>query len=441
MKEVFNLFKVNISQRESDLVEQVLHSETVRKIHLLPSFKLKKTEISKGFVTTRLDDVVIEGKELNPELFNYQIGCGYLTVKMDINYSWFNECNTQEFGKKVITNLPRPYFIIFKKVIGRLTGKKLKVSVNSPESIQRENWLAAVAAGPIKYLSERSSKELDFSNLQGQFKDLSGELENIKHLLNKSWIDGSASKQNDAHLASLDGSHYADILGVEDTKIQEWQEKSALHVHAHGSSLPGVLSPDAFKKLRAGRISEEKLNIICELMKNQAAINRLAIFLKLKSYLSELCGTPIGCCIINDQTHHEYYKEGDNYLVYNDSQRLTDGRLTMLPSGYPNSYGYLVAKGSNSIITANGVSHNLKRPIIEDVDKLYTDKAMTKFDLFESKMISQTIRKKYSMDVIQEGLVESNKVKEIIKYYEESEIIDLYAKFFPIVRLNFKGRK
>ena len=132
---------------------------------------------------------------------------------------------------------------------------------------------------------------------------------------------------------------------------------------------------------------------------------------------------------------------GKNYIVYNDSQRLNSAHLTYIPSGYPSSFGYLVSKGNNCDATVEGISHNLKRPILECTERSYTNRKMTLLELYEKKLVRQVWRRNYQLVPLKMEIFESRNALDIMSKYVDLNIANIHSKLFPIMRLNFKGRR
>ncbi|MBF0233905.1 MAG: hypothetical protein HQK65_12830 [Desulfamplus sp.] len=353
---------------ERAALEKYEKDDSVNRVIILPSFKTKTTTFNSNVSVQRCDDVVIEADSIHPAQFEYQIGCGFLVLKLDIAYQVEVMALLQQAISHAIAELPVLRFPTPQKIFSRVFNTRIPVSSELPESIAPDNWLPLISSGIQGYLTAKEDpcKFLPFLNrFVSGTTDVSINNDLPETVFSQDWLHGHAAKPNDDAMLSMTGSHYLDVHFVReviDDAHSSLRGKLILHIHACGANIPAVLSRGGLLATNIQCISKSVMFKIINLMHNFATINRAAIAMRFIRHLRDVIGN-FGVEPIIDQAHHDVFASNGKVYFYNDSQRLTKERIAILPAGYPLADSYLVKPGDRSDSVLNGLSHNLKIPI------------------------------------------------------------------------------
>ncbi|HLZ39216.1 MAG TPA: hypothetical protein VKP64_16035 [Mycobacteriales bacterium] len=85
---VENPFGLSLDDDETANLTRLGSDPHVRRVLVLPSFKLKKETLrwlGRDIRNTRCDDTVVLADGLHPRYANYEIGCGFFSVLVDLD--------------------------------------------------------------------------------------------------------------------------------------------------------------------------------------------------------------------------------------------------------------------------------------------------------------------------------------------------------------------
>lgn len=384
MTEIKNTFNTSISCYEKIQLENITKRFPVDAIHILPSFKTKKVNITRGLTICRCDDVVIKSKMLHPGLAEYQAGCGFLVAKI---------------------NCEHPTERVIKKIIPLLVQKPLIHEANRTQTLFQNEY----------------TKTTDIIN---------NCIDELKSIIP---IDHWQGKP--VNFLQLTGSHYLDLL----TSDKPNQNQLYLHLHACGYKFFDILKDDISTADSSICFNPNYFPKIVLLINNLAKRNRILITSHfLNAIKCEMKN--VHAKLIIDQSHHDIVVSNKKeYTYYNDSQQLIDKRLSILPAGFADSTSYLVVPGPRKEDVLSGLSHNLKPVIKKDTKKFQTDQNMIICEAHLPGKYKRILNKNPSLSFYSKNLWESPSAENLISNLLNRGIISEASPLYPVFR--FKVRR
>ena len=420
--------------------------DSIRRVIVLPSFKIKNTSFSKNFMVKRCDDVVIEAESVHPAYFEYQIGCGFLVVKFDIDYHDGIMSILKKALSRGIAELPKIWFPVLKKIIQHLSSRHKIVDAKLIESIPPGNWLKSISSGTRGYLLEKGDP-YNFLPYMDRFTkgtvDTSNRINELTSILSATWLNGWLAKPDDNAFLTLTGSHYLDIhfvREVSDYMHSSLTGKLILHIHGGGENIPMMLNENSMRAAKNGEFEESVLFDLIDLMNNLATTNRVALAMRFIRHLRNIMGDFSTEPII-DQPHHDVFASKKAVFYYNDSQRLKKGQIAILPSGYPLADSYLVKPGNRAKEILHGLSHNLKIPA-KNGETIPSGKGNVL--LVETYGMSdrwQLLSRKISMDILEKEHHISFGAQKIIERMFRENFLRPVATLQPLLRFHNRRRE
>lgn len=438
-----NPFNVRLTHEQQMGLGQFDDDHHVRRIILLPSFKLKNTNLS-GIRVTRCDDVVLRTKKAHPAYCEYQIGCGFLVVELDVIWHEKMVEPLKMALQLAMAELPQLSFPKPRRLAQKLLGFDIPERTKLPESIQPTKWLATIFSGVGGYLRETGDPCNFFPHMAGFTHgsvDLTSRHDEVGGLLSARWRKGRALWPNDNTLLTLTGSHYIDIHFIRDSMGKEFQEslgRLVLHVHACGSNFSALLNPAALALAQHGGLNERDFMTLTELMHNFAAINRVAVAVRFIRHLRSLIG-PFSAAPIIDQSHHDITNApGGEFLYFNDSQRMSTNRIAILPAGHPLVDSLLVTPGVGAERVMHGLSHNLKIPVKTGGTVPSGRGYVSLVEAYQKTNGGGLFSLKPAIDVLEKKHQHAPGMAAMIKRMRREEIIQPLAVLQPLLRYHFR---
>lgn len=441
-----NPFDISILPQEWAALKKYETDDAVRRVIVLPSFKTKVTSISKNETIKRCDDVVIESKSLRPEYFEYQIGCGFLVLKLDINHAKEITPILQETILRAISELPVDWLPMPGKIFRRLSNQNKRIQSDLPESIQPAEWMKIISTGVRGYLINKQDP-FNFLPYMDCFTsssaDVSLRINKLAPILSNVWLQGLLGKPDDDAFLGLTGSHYLDIHFVRevfDNMHSSLSGKFILHIHGTGENIIRMLNKKGLAALQHGELEGSVLFDLIALMNNLATINRTALAMRFIRHLRNLTGKFMVEPIV-DQAHHDVFASNRSVYYYNDSQRLKKDQISILPAGYPLADSYLLKPGIRAENVLHGLSHNLKIPV-KNGEKIPSGKGSVL--LIETHGMSdrlQFLSRKIRVDTIEQAHYTAVGAQKIMEKMFRENILKPVATLQPLLRYHNRRRE
>ncbi|MCC5808669.1 MAG: hypothetical protein JJU00_20245 [Opitutales bacterium] len=385
-----NQFGVHLSPGDLEALNAIQAHNLVSEIQILPSFKRKEISLNSRHRFFRCDDIVLKASGVDAKLADYQIGCGFLLMKVGIKtIDLIYSLQDILYKSILLSDNTRPEFDFF------IPNQELHF--RSPENICSEASLfESVCSG---WTHDYSKKRCSFNPFE------------------------------------LTGSHYLDVLSQ---ISNEGKDESWILLHSCGCKIPSV--PARMKVKRAHSYCPDSIQFgnNIPLFRKWAAANRMGIVTRFLRPVQSILGN-FETELIVDQPHHDVVgSEEEGYTYYNDSQQLVDGRPAILPSGFADSTSYLVMPGPKKEDVLCGLSHNLKPVVRRDSQRFQTENEVLIAEALLPGRLGRFLKRPPSLSFHKKPVWSSPASDRLIADLIDRQIISEATPLYPVFRFRVR---